>query len=155
MLQLKEDWVVNSEVIYQALFNRLSGIDGFVTTSRRLRLWNDVAPTERPALFVTQGNQFEAPTKGLDAIVELSAEAYIYVHEEDPTKPPSSQLNTMIDRFRAKLAPDHPDICEYQTLGGLVEHCWIEGTIEVYEAAENMHYDQGIAIIPIRILTTI
>jgi hypothetical protein len=82
----------------------------------------------------------------LDAIVELSAEAYIYVHEEDPTKPPSSQLNTMIDRFRAKLAPDHPDICEYQTLGGLVEHCWIEGTIEVYEAAENMHYDQGIAI---------
>ena len=154
MLQLKEDWVVNSEVIYQALFNRLSGIDGFVTTSRRLRLWNDVAPTERPALFVTQGNQSEAPTKGLDAIVELSAEAYIYVHEEDPTKPPSSQLNTMIDRFRAKLAPDHPDICEYQTLGGLVEHCWIEGTIEVYEAAENMHYDQGSAIIPIRILTT-
>ena len=146
---------MNSEVIYQALFDRLSGIDGFVTMSRRLRLWNDVAPTERPALFVTQGNQSEAPAKGLDAIVELSAEAYIYVHEEDPTIPPSSQLNTMIDRFRAKLAPDHPDICEYQTLGGLVEHCWIEGTIEVYEAAENMHYDQGIAIIPIRILTTI
>ena len=114
---------MNSEVIYQALFDRLSGIDGFVTMSRRLLLWNDVAPTERPALFVTQGNQSEVPTKGLDAIVELSAEAYIYVHEEDPTKPPSSQLNTMIDRFRAKLAPDHPDICEYQTLGGLVEHC--------------------------------
>ena len=145
---------MNSEVIYQALFDRLSGIDGFVTMSRRLRLWNDVAPTERPALFVTQGNQSEAPTKGLDAIVELSAEAYIYVHEEDPTKPPSSQLNTMIDRFRAKLAPDHPDICEYQTLGGLVEHCWIEGTIEVFEAVENMLDDQGIAIIPIRILTT-
>ena len=145
---------MNSEAIYQALFDRLSGIDGFVTTSRRLRLWNDVAPTERPALFVTQGNQSEAPTKGLDAIVELSAEAYIYVHEEDPTKPPSSQLNTMIDRFRAKLAPDHPDICEYQTLGGLVEHCWIEGTIEVFEAVENMLDDQGIAIIPIRILTT-
>jgi hypothetical protein len=84
---------VNSEAIYQALFDRLSGIDGFVTTSRRrLRLWNDVAPTERPALFVTQGNQSEAPTKGLDAIVELEAK-YIYMHEEDPTKPPSSQLN--------------------------------------------------------------
>lgn len=154
MLQLKGDWTVNSEAIYQALFNRLSGIDGFVTTSRRLRIWNDVAPTERPALFVTQGNQTEAPMKGLDAKVELAADVYIYVHEEDPKKPPSSQLNIMIDRLRARIAPDNPDICKYQTLGGQVEHCWIEGTIEVFEAAENMHYDQGIAIIPIRILTT-
>ncbi|QBK69676.1 hypothetical protein [Acinetobacter johnsonii] len=145
---------MNSEVIYQALFDRLSGIDGFVTTSRRLRLWNDVAPTERPALFVTQGNQSEAPTKGLDAKVELEAEVYVYIHESDPSIPPSVQLNQMIDHVRAKLAPDHPDICEYQTLGGLVEHCWIEGTIEVFEAVENMLDDQGIAIIPIRILTT-
>ena len=145
---------MNSEVIYQALFDRLSGIDGFVTMSRRLRLWNDVAPTERPALFVTQGNQTEAPVKGLDAKVELEAEVYVYIHESDPSIPPSVQLNQMIDHVRAKLAPDHPDMCEYQTLGGLVEHCWIEGTIEVFEAVENMLDDQGIAIIPIRILTT-
>ena len=145
---------MNSEVIYQALFDRLSGIDGFVTMSRRLRLWNDVAPTERPALFVTQGNQTEAPVKGLDAKVELEAEVYVYIHELDPSIPPSVQLNQMIDHVRAKLAPDHPDMCEYQTLGGLVEHCWIEGTIEVFEAVENMLDDQGIAIIPIRILTT-
>ena len=146
---------MNSEAIYQALFNRLSGIEGIKATSRRLKHFNHVAPDDRPALFVTQGNQTEAPVKGLDAKVELEAEVYVYIHESDPSIPPSVQLNTMIDRFRAKLAPDHPDICEYQTLGGLVEHCWIEGTIEVYEAAENMHYDQGIAIIPIRILTTI
>ena len=145
---------MNSEVIYQALFDRLSGIDGFVTMSRRLRLWNDVAPTERPALFVTQGNQTEVPVKGLDAKVELEAEVYVYIHESDPSIPPSAQLNQMIDHVRAKLAPDHPDMCEYQTLGGLVEHCWIEGTIEVFEAVENMLDDQGIAIIPIRILTT-
>ena len=146
---------MNSEAIYQALFNRLSGIEGINTTSRRLKHFNNVAPDDRPALFVTQGNQTEAPVKGLDAKVELEAEVYVYIHESDPSIPPSVQLNQMIDRVRTKLAPDHPDMCEYQTLGGLVEHCWIEGTIEVYEAAENMHYDQGIAIIPIRILTTI
>jgi len=145
---------VNSEAIYQALFNRLSGIEGVKTTSRRLKHFNHVAPEERPALFVTQGNQTEVPVKGLDAKVELEAEVYVYIHESDPTIPPSVQLNQMIDHVRAKLAPDHPDMCEYQTLGGLVEHCWIEGTIEVFEAVENMLDDQGIAIIPIRILTT-
>lgn len=145
---------MNSETIYQALFNRLSGIDGCVTTSRRLKHFNNVAPDARPALFVTQGNQTEAPIKGLDAKVELEAEVYIYIHENDPAIPPSVQLNRMIDQVRTKLAPDHPDMCEYQTLGGLVEHCWIEGTIEVFEAVEGMLDDQGIAIIPIRILTT-
>ena len=145
---------MNSETIYQALFNRLSGIDGFVTTSRRLKHFNNVAPDARPALFITQGNQTEVPVKGLDAKVELEAEVYIYIHEDDPAIPPSVQLNQMIDRVRTKLAPDHPDMCEYQTLGGLVEHCWIEGTIEVFEAVEGMLDDQGIAIIPIRILTT-
>ena len=145
---------MNSETIYQALFNRLSGIEGFVTTSRRLKHWNNVAPDARPALFITQGNQTEVPVKGLDAKVELEAEVYIYIHEDDSAIPPSVQLNQMIDRVRTKLAPDHPDMCEYQTLGGLVEHCWIEGTIEVFEAVEGMLDDQGIAIIPIRILTT-
>lgn len=145
---------MNSEAIYQALFNRLSGIDGFVTTSRRLKHFNHVPTENRPALFVTQGNQTEAPIKGLDAKVELEAEVYIYIHEADTAIPPSVQLNQMIDKVRQSIAPDHPEICEYQTLGGLVEHCWIEGTIEVFEAVENMLDDQGIAIIPIRMFTT-
>lgn len=145
---------MDSESIYQALFNRLSGINGFVTTSRRLRHFNNVQPEERPALFVTQGNQTEVPVKGLDAKVELEAEVYIYIHETDKAIPPSVQLNQMIDKVRKAIAPDFPEMCEYQTLGGLVEHCWIEGTIEVFEAVENMLDDQGIAIVPIRILTT-
>lgn len=145
---------MDSESIYQALFDRLSGIDGFVTTSRRLKHFNHVAAEQRPALFVTQGNQIEVPVKGLDAKVELEAEVYIYIHESDTTIPPSVKLNQMIDKVRTAIAPDHPEMCEYQTLGGLVEHCWIEGTIEVFEAVENMLDDQGIAIVPIRMLTT-
>lgn len=145
---------MNSEAIYQALFDLLSNIDGVVTTSRRLRHFNHVPAEMRPALFVTQGNQTEVPVKGLDAKVELEAEVYIYIHELDPSIPPSVQLNQMIDKVRTAIAPEYPEICEYQTLGGLVEHCWIEGTIEVFEAVENMLDDQGIAIIPIRILTT-
>lgn len=146
---------MDSEAIYAALFERLnSKMDGVVTISRRLRHFNNVPAEQRPALFITQGNQQEMAVHGLNAKVELEAEVYVYIHESDPSIPPSVQLNQMIDQVRAKLAPDHPDICEYQTLGGVVEHCWIDGTIEVYEAVENMLDDQGIAIIPIRILTT-
>lgn len=145
---------MDSEAIYQALFARLSGINGIVTTSRRLRHFNQVPSEQRPALFITQGNQVEVPVKGLNAKIELAAEAYLYIHEDDPSIAPSVQLNRMIDQVRQAIAPDFPEICEYQTLGGLVEHCWIEGTIEVFEAVENMLDDQGIAIIPIRILIT-
>ncbi|AOA58274.1 hypothetical protein [Acinetobacter larvae] len=145
---------MDSEAIYQALYQRLSQIDGVVTTSRRLRHFNQVPSEQRPALFITQGNQQEAPVKGLNAKVQLEAEVYLYIHESDPAIAPSIQLNRMIDKVRDAIAPDYPEVCEYQTLGGLVEHCWIEGTIEVYEAAENMLDDQGIAIIPVRILTT-
>lgn len=145
---------MQSEAIYQALFDRLKGVDGIVTASRRLRHFNHVQPEERPALFVTQGNQLEVPVKGLNAKIELEASVYIYIHEADASIAPSTQLNVLIDRVREAIKPDYPEICEYQRLGGLVEHCWIDGTIEVFEAVENMLDDQGIAIIPIRILTT-
>lgn len=144
---------MNSEAIYQALFNLLSGVDGVVTTSRRLKHFNAVPEEQRPALFITQGNQQEVPVKGLDPKVQFEAEVYIYIHESDQSIPPSVQLNGMIDKVRTAIAPNFPDICEYQTLGGLVEHCWIEGTVEVFEAVENMIDGQGIAIIPIRILS--
>lgn len=146
---------MDSEAIYQALFERLStNVEGLRTASRRLRHFNNVLPDERPAMFITQGNQQEVPVHGLDSKVELAAEIYIYIHEADRDKPPSSQMNIFIDRVREAIKPDHPDFNESQTLGGLVEHCWIEGTVEVYEAVENMLDDQAIAIIPIRILTT-
>jgi len=129
-------------------------VEGLRTASRRLRHFNNVLPDERPAMFITQGNQQEVPVHGLDSKVELAAEVYIYIHEVDRDKPPSSQMNIFIDRVREAIKPEHPDVNECQTLGGLVEHCWIEGIVEVYEAVENMLDDQAIAIIPIRILTT-
>lgn len=49
---------MDSEAIYAALFERLkSKMDGVVTISRRLRHFNNVPAEQRPALFITQGNQ--------------------------------------------------------------------------------------------------
>ena len=51
---------MDSEAIYQALFERLSTrVEGLITVSRRLRHFNHVTPEQRPAMFITQGNQQE------------------------------------------------------------------------------------------------
>lgn len=146
---------MDSEIIYKALFDLLKlKVSGLKTISRRLKHFNHVSSDDRPAMFITQGNQQEQAIKGLNAKVELEAEVYVYVHEADPELPPSTQLNAYIDQVRQALKPEFPEMCEYQTLNGIVEHCWIDGTIEVFEAVENMLDSQAIAIIPVRILTT-
>lgn len=145
---------MNSEIIYQALFDRLKSIEGITTMSRRLRHFNSVSNDQRPALFVTQGNQLENPAKGLNAKIELSIDLYLYVYEQNPNLAISTQINTYMDLIRESIKPDFPEMCEYQTLGGLIEHCWIDGTIEIYEGVEGMLDGQGIVIIPVRVLTT-
>lgn len=145
---------MDSEIIYQALFDRLSNVQGMVSVSRRLKHFNHVNDDQRPALFVAQGNQAENPVKGLNAKIILSADLYLYVYEADPDKAISTQINTFVDAIREAIKPDFPETCEYQTLNGLVEHCWIDGTIEVYEGVDGMLDGQGIAIIPVQILTT-
>ncbi|MDM1765723.1 hypothetical protein ACFODO_23790 [Acinetobacter sichuanensis] len=145
---------MNSEAIYQALFDQLSNIQGMVTVSRRLRHFNHVGNEKRPALFITQGNQDENAVKGLNAKIELAAEVYLYIYEADPEKAIGMQINHYLDAIREAMKPEYPEMCEYQTLGGLVEHCWIDGTIEVFEGVDGMIDGQGIAIVPIRILTT-
>ena len=113
-----------------------------------------VQATERPALFLTQGNQTETPKKGLKAKIILEAELYVYVSLLDGEDSVMPQLNELLDKIRVKVAPDYPEMCEYQTLGGIVEHCWLEGTIEIFEAVEGMLDNQAIATIPLKILTT-
>lgn len=145
---------MNTELIYTALFERLKTIEGFTTVSRRLRHFNMVPATERPALFLTQGNQTETPKKGLKAKIILEAELYVYVSLLDGEDSVMPQLNELLDKIRVKVAPDYPEMCEYQTLGGIVEHCWLEGTIEIFEAVDGMLDNQAIATIPLKILTT-
>lgn len=75
------------------------------------------------------------------------ADVYIYVKTDGES--PSSLLNPLLDAVEQALQPQHPDINQWQTLGGLATHCWIEGTIETDEGTLG---DQAVAIIPINIL---
>ncbi len=84
---------MDSEAIYQALFDRLSTkIEGLITVSRRLRHFNHVTPEQRPAMFITRQSAGSTCT-WYGFKVELAAEVYLYIHELDTAKPPSSQMN--------------------------------------------------------------
>ena len=72
---------MNTELIYTALFERLKTIEGFTTVSRRLRHFNMVQATERPALFLTQGNQTETPKKGLKAKIIFTQKELTWLKE--------------------------------------------------------------------------
>lgn len=136
------------EPIYEALFAKLTAIPGLVTTSRRLQHWSDVPAAAQPALFQTQKRELQTARKGFPAKVTLQCEVYLYVNTgNDLTVTPATTLNPLMDAIDAALAPD--PVTMFQTLGGTVSHCWIEGEIIT---DEGMLGPQGVAIIPVNIL---
>lgn len=143
---------MNREAIYTALFAKLSGIPGVVTQARKLRHWSDVPASEQPAIFCVQGNQSAQPgdpARGLPTKWTLAADIYVYART-DGNQTPGTVMNPILDAIDAELKPDNP-MTRTQTLGGLVERCWIEGDIQTDEGALG---DQAVAIVPIRMLVS-
>jgi hypothetical protein len=137
------------ETVYAALFSKLQNITGIITASRRLRHWSDMSPAQQPALFLTQVSETAMQTKGLPPKWTLRVNVALYVNVgNDETLVPSSLINPLIDKVEAALAPLPGG---FQTLGGLVSHCWIADTIET---DEGLLGPQAVAIIPINILTS-
>lgn len=135
------------EPIFAALFAKLAASAGFITSSRKLRHWADVSPAEQPALFTSQGDQSVSVEYPQPGRTTLTVDVYIYVRADgDPL--PGKLLNNLIDAVTTALAPDNL-VSEVQTLGGLVDHCWIEGSIKIDEGVMD---SQAVAIVPIKIL---
>jgi len=142
---------MDREAIFVALADLLNGIPGVVTFSRKLLHWTDVSPSQQPALFLAQGNQTATPgdpARGLPTKWTLSADLYLYTNTQGETSP-STRANILLDAIEHQLSP--PPLQRTQTLGGLVEHCWIEGAIETDEGTLG---DQAVAIVPLKILIT-
>lgn len=133
------------EQIYQALFDLLKTDAAIKTTSRRLRHWSEVAPTDQPALFLSQKNEMAAVKTRVPTIWTLNLDLWLYVRSGgDNDSPPSAYFNPIIDRIVEKLMP--PEHLGEQTLGGLVERCRIEGPIETDEGVLG---DQAVVVIPV------
>lgn len=133
------------EVIYQKFFRLVATCAPFNKISRRVEHWSDVAPADQPALFMAQRSEEAIQHPGMPAIFILRLDLYIYAHTRtDPTKSPSVVTNPLLDAVCALFTPNV--VTGKVQLGGLVEHAWIEGTIQ---SDEGVLGDQGVIIIPI------
>jgi hypothetical protein len=136
---------VNREAIYAALFAKVAAVPGFNTTSRRLRFHLDVAGADQPALFMSQYREDAQTVPGLNTVWILRVNLFLYaMTRPDVATPPAQILNPLVDAVIATLAPE--PVSNKQTLGGLVQHTWVEGEIQTDEGVLG---DQGIAVIPI------
>lgn len=135
------------EAVYAALFAKLQTLPGIVTVSRRLQNVQDVQPESFPAAFQLQGEQQSRYSGNTPSVFTWKADWLLYAHSDDPTVPPSTQLNTLIDAACALLDP--PPGQNKQSLGGLVEYCAIDGSIQVFEGVLS---DRAVAILPISIV---
>ena len=134
------------EPIAVALFNKLSAVAQFKTTSRRLVLWSDVPASMQPALYVVESDPVATQRPGLGPVWEWRFDVHVYVNTgDDPDTPPGTLMNPILDAIEAALAPDNL-VTNKQTLGGLVQHCWIEGKTQTDQGVLG---GQGVAIIPV------
>lgn len=141
--------MIEREPIYAGAFDLLKAATKVRNASRRLQHWADVSPPDMPALFFPQGRQEAIRSPGMDAIWRLHADVHLYVHTNGNAQhAPGQLLNPLMDAIELLLRPDNP-ITNKCTLGGLVQHAWIEGTIETDEGTLG---DIGVAIIPIIML---
>ena len=137
---------MNREAIYSALFAKLSSVQGFNTVSRHLKIWNDVSPADQPALFMVQRSESAMPIAGRPTVWTMTVDLILYANTGgDRTVAPMSILNPLVDAVIAALSPDNY-MTNKCTLGGLVDHAWVEGHIQTDEGILG---PQGYVMIPI------
>jgi hypothetical protein len=138
---------MNRENIYVALFALVTTLPSTIKESgRRLKHWNDV--NEFPAVFQAQKTEVASKSgRGVPTKWLFTCDLYVYV-KATGTDLPSTALNAVLDQITTALAAPEP-IDNRQTLGGLVEDCWIDGPIQTDEGVLG---DIAVAIIPIHIL---
>ncbi len=142
---------MSREDVFAAVFAIGQGLSwgspaqAFAYTSRRVRLAADLPGL--PALCQAEHDETFARTPGLDARRTLGCAWMIHHATSDPDAVPASVNNAILDAIEAALSPDDANGC--CTLGGLVQHCWIEG--EVFKDPGDLD-GQALLIVPIKML---
>jgi hypothetical protein len=158
--------VPTREAVMTALLALAATAAEFQTVSRRIVLVPGAptpqvaAPPAQPALYLFEDNETTRthPARGAPPIRTWRVQLWVWCKiplgatpgVPDGVTPGASIINPMIDAIEAALAPDTP-ISNTLTLGGLVQHCWIEGeTVKV--SGDSNPDGQCVAMIPVSIL---
>lgn len=147
---------MNREAIYQSVFQffaalTVGGSPAFKVATRKLQTWDQAPAEDSPQLAMSQVSETAEKRKGFPTKWVFNIRLFMYVKTQannDLTVVPSQLINPLIDALELALKPDDisNDAC---TLGGLVSHCAINGTILIFEGTQG---DDAVAILPIQIL---
>jgi hypothetical protein len=144
--------MIERKAALDAFFDIVRNVDGIVTASRKLKLWSNVPREERPALFMTtHSERYVRKGEGIPAKVTISGMLFLYTWTDvrNPNIVPADQQDALLDAIHKALQPKFP--YQEQTLGGLVQHAWIEDEIQKDPGDIDDNGD-GVAIIPFNIL---
>ena len=121
------------DVIYNAIFALINGKDGFVTTSQRMRIIEEVGAESMPALDqLERGIVPIVETMDGVAVVVYKADWWIYVNQADGSATSSSVLNPLIESVTA-LLPEVSNTATQFTAGGITGMLQYDGDIAIYE----------------------
>lgn len=124
----------------------------FVTVSRRVKLFADVASEQQPACFQAEWASEEAQVTGMPYKTTLMANWIVYqCVAKDKNALGAVENNLILGGIRKVLAPKPIDVGfpKRNTLGGLVHHCFISGRI--FKDPGDID-DQGMMVVPIKLL---
>jgi hypothetical protein len=143
------------ETAYKALYDLLLTTQPptgmlWKITGRQVKHWDDVSTADQPALFMHQGPQFASQQLAMGATQwKLTAGILVYFRcEACPVETPAViAINSFIDNFEKILQP-FPGA--RQTLGGIVQHAWIDGTVYFDDGIDD---NQCFILIPVTMLS--
>lgn len=131
------------EVVYSALFARAAAAFPWKTASRQLVHWTDVPASAQPALFQSQSSERSEGPLGANRRWNSQVNLYVYTHRNGGAAPSATQLNAALDGLTSAFEPANGIA---QNLGGLVQWCRVNGTVEIFEGTLG---DQSVAIVPV------
>jgi hypothetical protein len=120
---------MSREAAFSALFQRVSVAFPWGLASRRIKLWSEVPPGQRPALFqLESGPESYQGTSPATPRRTFEAKLIMYFDARDPSQPGACAINEALDALDYALAPTGADLAiGRQTLGGAVYDCRIVG----------------------------
>jgi len=117
--------------VSHALFTLLKNSYAWNTADPRLQVPDDVTAMAQPAMFLVKPQEHLSQQETfMLPVYKLSYHILISLRADGSPEDISAedQMDDILDAVESALMP-HPG--EYQTLGGLVTHCWIDGTISI------------------------
>jgi hypothetical protein len=147
---------VDREAIWAAYFAHMKAAlaDQFKTIGRRHVQPPALLQNQQPALFVCQITESkESKPRGSTGKLTLHGFNFIYVYQSATNEVPGKEskvaatdLNALMKAVDDAMMADGDGVF---TIGGLVSHCWIEGTSL---ADQGVWGQQAMAMMPVHIL---